>query len=370
MGPSSLALKAAGGDFRIDRMVLEGGRRSGVEILVIDTGKIQAAILPTRGLSLWRARIDGIDCGWRSPVDGPVHPQWVALSESSGLGWLDGFDELVVRCGLRNFGAPDFDPKTNRLAFPLHGRIGNLPTENLEIELDATHSLLHVRGRVAERRFLQYNLELMASYTFAIGSSSIAINDSVKNSSDTPTTMQMLYHINVGEPILNAGAKLHLGARRIVARNAHAADDIGTWDSYAAPKAGYEEQVYFSASAPAASGWATALLAAPNGQIGFAVHYETKGLPYFTQWKNTVSRNDGYVTGIEPGTGFPNPRSFEIEKGRVVQLESQQSVSFNLKLEGIANKERVAELAKQLESQNDGKVEKVAFDTDWCTPKN
>lgn len=370
LGPNAVVAKAAGGDFRIDRLVLEGGRRDGVEILVVDTGKVQAAILPTRGLSLWRARIDGIDIGWKSPVDGPIHPQWVALAESGGLGWLDGFDELVVRCGLRNFGAPDYDAKTNRLAFPLHGRIGNLPTENLEIEIDAAHSLLHVRGRVAEQRFLQYNLELTASYTFAIGSSTIAINDSVRNASDTTSTMQMLYHINVGEPILDAGAKLHLGTRRIVARNVHAANDIGTWANYSAPKAGYEEQVYFSASASNASGWATAMLAAPNGQTGFAVHYETKSLPYFTQWKNTVGRNDGYVTGIEPGTGFPNPRSFELEKGRVVQLESQQSIHFNLKLEGIAAKERIAELAMQLDSQQGGRVETVAFDADWCTPRN
>ena len=97
--------KTAAGIFKIWRFVLSGGRRDGVEMLVVDSGSVRAAILPTRGLSLWRANFDGLDCGWKSPVDGPVHPQWVPLSEPSGLGWLDGFDELLVRCGLRNFGA-------------------------------------------------------------------------------------------------------------------------------------------------------------------------------------------------------------------------------------------------------------------------
>ena len=34
---------------------------------------------------------------------------WVPLTEPSGLGWLSGFDELMVRCGLESNGAPDFD---------------------------------------------------------------------------------------------------------------------------------------------------------------------------------------------------------------------------------------------------------------------
>ena len=50
-----------------------------------------------------------MELGWKSPVHGPVHPNFVPLNEPSGLGWLDGFDELFVRCGLESNGAPDFD---------------------------------------------------------------------------------------------------------------------------------------------------------------------------------------------------------------------------------------------------------------------
>lgn len=365
---SAQLLKAAGGQFRFERLVMEGGRRAGVEILMIDTGRVRAALLPTRGLNLWRANIDGLELGWRSPVDGPIHPQWVAVSEPSGLGWLDGFDELLVRCGLRSFGAPDFDAKTGRLAFPLHGRIGNLPTDRLELELDAEHSLLHVRGQVAESRFLQYDLRLQATYSFAIDSPKIVVHDRVRNASNTPTTMQMLYHINVGQPLLSEGAKLHLGAKRIVARNRHAADDLSDWTEYAAPRPGYSEQVYFSESANLADGWATALLSSTDRRRGFAVHYQTDSLPYFTQWKNTVGENDGYVTGLEPGTGFPNPRSFEEEKGRLVSLEGGAERHFNLELEAVTSKDRGAELASALETLRGGQAVTAAFDAQWCVP--
>lgn len=370
LGASAQSLEAAGGQFRVQRVMLRGGKREGVEVLLVETGRVRAALLPTRGLSLWRAHIDGIDCGWRSPVQGPVHPRWVALSEPNGLGWLDGFDELLVRCGLQSFGAPDFDSQTGRLSFPLHGRIGNLPAENLEIELDAEHSLLHVRGRVMETRFLQYNLHLKAQYTFALESPTIEIRDTVRNASDQPATAQLLYHINLGAPLLAEGSQLHLGARRLVARDSHAADDIAHWATYSGPTPGYVEQVYFSASAAATDGWASALLSAPGNQRGFAVHYKSDQLPYFSQWKNTVGQRDGYVTGLEPGTGFPNPRSFEQAAGRVLQLDPGGEVDFHLRLEGIHSQDRVTQLAAKLQGQAGQQVETVGFDPDWCVPRS
>ncbi len=212
------------------------------------------------------------------PIEGPIHPQWVALSEAGGLGWLDGFDELLVRCGLRSFGAPDFDAETGRLLHPLHGRIGTCRAEGLELEVDVEHSLLHVKGRVVESRFLQFALRLEVTYTFALGQSTVEIHDRVLNTSDTPTTMQLLYHINIGQPLLGAGSQLYLGADRVVARNDHADKDIKSWSKYLGPDPGYSEQVYFSASVAGPSGWASALLTSPDAQRGFAVHYNPESL--------------------------------------------------------------------------------------------
>ncbi len=84
----------------------------------------------------------------------------------------------------------------------------------------------------------------------------------------------------------------------------HAADDLDDWSTYLPPTPGYVEQVYFSSPTAAADGWATTLLASENRSRGFAVHYKTDTLPYFSQWKNTVGSADGYVTGLEPVTAF------------------------------------------------------------------
>ena len=34
-------------------------------------------------------------------------------------------------------------------------------------------------------------------------------------------------------------------------------------------------------------------------------------------WRNTAALEDGYVTGLEPATNFPNFKSFERQQGRV-----------------------------------------------------
>ena len=53
---------------------------------------------------------------------------------------------------------------------------------------------------------------------------------------------------------------------------------------------------------------------------GVALRFDTSVLPCFTLWKNMVASADGYVTGLEPATNFPNKRSFETQHGRVIPL--------------------------------------------------
>ncbi|MCA9192296.1 MAG: aldose 1-epimerase family protein [Planctomycetales bacterium] len=360
-----MVVTAPAGSFHLKRVVLEDGPRAGVELLYVDTGRVRAAICPTRGLSLWQATIDGHFCGWKSPVEGPIHPAHVAIAESSGLGWLDGFDELLVRCGMRSFGAPDFDAAGN-LKFGLHGRVGNIPARSWRVNLDEEHSLLEVIGEVHESRFLQYNLRLTARYLFQINEPSIGVQDRVTNASDVPTSMQMLYHINVGQPFLGRGSKLHITAPRSVARDARAAEDLNAWRDYLGPTAGYAEQVYFFAPPADSDGWARSMLAAPDSSCGFAVHFRPETLPYFSQWKNTVAEADGYVTGLEPGTGFPNPRTFEESQGRTVQLAGGHSVDFTLRMEAISGRERVEKFGARLA----GQIGTQAFDPDWCLPRS
>ena len=109
-------------DCSIALRTLRGGLRDGVEMLTIDNGRFRVALLPQRGMNLWKAWLGDWTIGWDSPMRGPVHPRFVPVFDPGGLGWLEGFDELLTRCGLLSNGAPQFDSR-GVLQYPLHGRI-------------------------------------------------------------------------------------------------------------------------------------------------------------------------------------------------------------------------------------------------------
>lgn len=357
------------GEFRIYRVRLTSGVQAGCELLVIDDDCSRTAICTTRGMSLWKARLGEVQCGWDSPVSGPVHPSFVPTYDPSGIGWLEGFDELLVRCGMRSFGPPEFDSAGN-LALPLHGRVANLAAENVRISFDAKQSTLNVRGDVFETRFLCYRLKLEVSYTFRCGQSKIEIEDSITNLGSSESDAQLLYHINLGQPVLAENARFDLSADAIVARDARAEEGIADWQVYSGPTPGYAEQVYFSQPIADSDGWAHAMLENPATLQAVAVHFQTSGLPYFSQWKNTEATCDGYVTGMEPATGFPNPQSFEAANGRVLRLGGGETKQFQLVLETLAGEQPIRSLRERIASlrQNEQPV-KQGFRENWCVPR-
>ena len=56
--------------------------------------------------------------------------------------------------------------------------------------------------------------------------------------------------------------------------------------------------------------------------------YGIDQLPYLTLWKNTSATEEGYVTGLEPGTGYPFNRRVERHFGRVPKLKPGEARSF------------------------------------------
>ncbi len=342
-------ITAGTGRFEIRYQQLESGRSAGLSCLTINTGSVTATILPDRGMGLWKCWSDDLEFGWQSPVSGPVHPSLVPIHDASGIGWLEGFDELLARCGLQSNGAPEFS-EAGTLRYPLHGRIANLPASRLDIQVDVENGILDVIGVVTESRFLIYSLELQTRYRFRVGSPVIEIIDTVTNRSSQSGSMQLLYHINVGQPVLQSGSSVHAAYRSLAPRDARASESVDQWNQCDGPASGYQEQVYFLDPIGDESSWSEAMLASADGAFGFAVHFDTRTLPYMTLWKNTASVEDGYVVGLEPGTGFPNPRSFEEKNGRVVVLQGGESRTFRLKLQPLTSPNAVTQSRSRIEA--------------------
>jgi hypothetical protein len=80
-----------------------------------------------------------------------------------------------------------------------------------------------------------------------------------------------------------------------------------------------------------------------------SVHFNTRQLPCFTLWKNPTTEADGYVTGLEPATNYPNPRSFEQQQGRVVSLQPGGKCVFDLQLQVHPTAAEVERVQQQIE---------------------
>jgi hypothetical protein len=87
-----------------------------------------------------------------------------------------------------------------------------------------------------------------------------------------------------------------------------------------------------------AKGQTQAMLKSPDGTQGVLMQFDTHGLPYMSLWKNEITPKAGYVTGLEPGTGFPNPRPVERAAGRVPKLSGGGTYHVHLSIRALTDK--------------------------------
>ncbi len=356
----------SGHEWSVQMTRLQGGPSDGVDLIQLNNGHLTLSVLPTRGMGVWKAECGELPLKWDSPVQHPVHPSLVDQSRRGGIGWLDGFNELVCRCGLGWHGAPGTDTQRdedgNVLSeqfLPLHGRIANLTAHQVFVNVEDS-GLISITGIVDEMSVFGERLRLTSVLSTQAGSSKFAIHDTVTNIGGTAAEAEMLYHCNFGTPLLGEGSTFHTAAHRVVPRDARAAAGLDNWETFQGPTAGYAEQVYFVAPVSDNSGNGLAVLRSPDGQTALALRFETAALPWFTLWKNTQATEDGYCCGLEPSSSLPNNREFEREHSRVLTLQPNHSVDFRLHFqvtESGGQTQNIVDEVQQLQQQRNRTTE-------------
>jgi hypothetical protein len=352
--PADLGLN---GNWSIRKQALRGGPSDGVDIIEIDNGALSFSIIPSRGMGIWKGQYRGLDIGWNSPVRGPVNPGFVDLQDRGGLGWLSGFDEAIVRCGLDSTGAPGPDIVPNNMGIPtevdltLHGKIANLPAWRVEISvLPGDPDRLTIVGRVQEAGLFCPQYELVTKVSTFSNSNGLLIQDEVINLKGIPAEMELLYHCNFGEPFLQEGSRLVVPAIEVAPRDERAVEGLDSYETYLGPTNGYIEQVYWYDLLADEDGATLAMLHNADADRALLLRFNKKELPAFTQWKNTASLADGYVTGLEPATDYPNGKAFERSKGRLINLLPGETHSVSLQLEVLTSGQEVINTQNEIDT--------------------
>jgi len=367
LSPADIEGDAAG--YSVTKRTLRGGLRDGVDAIEVNNGTFRFVVLPTRGMGVWRAGLGDLSLGWSSPVPGPVHPGFVRLWEPSGIGWLDGFDEMLVRCGLESNGAPEFDEK-GEVVHPLHGKIANIPAHKVQVTIDGDSGEIAICGTVDEARLFGNKLRMVSTIRTTVGRPGITVTDRITNISAEESELELLYHVNFGTPLLDPGSKAVLPVAKVAPRDEVAVGNLAEWDTYGPQSPGSVEAVFFFDLAADDDGSTQTLLRNAAGDRGVSLKFNKNDLPCFTLWKNRQAQPDGYVTGLEPAINFPNVKSFEKEKGRVAVLAPGESRTFELTIEAHGDAAAVKAAEREVARLQQSSTPQVLDqpDPEWSAP--
>jgi len=297
---------------------LSDGNEDGVRIIdVRATGGLSAVILADRGLDLGPVWAAGHQVSWQSTT-GVVHPAY--FEERN---WLRSFHGgLLTTCGLQNVGLPSEDEGTSH---GLHGRISNVPARNVihrVVEEDG-RLVAEVSGEMRETDVFGNDLLLRRRIRLPMGETVLHVEDEIVNRSFAPAAVLILYHVNLGYPVVADGARLIGPPADVVGRDEAAQAIIADHDRFASPRDGVREHVFEHRLRDPGAGPASISVVnpthGPTGGIAVTVTWDTRQLPRLWQWR--MLGPGMYVTGLEPANCGLAGRAAEREAGSLEMLE-------------------------------------------------
>jgi Domain of unknown function (DUF4432) len=334
--------------FSVRLRTLHGGRQEGVCLVDIDNGVMKISVCPTRGMNVMDAVVGNTRIGWNSPVSEVVNPATVELTGRNGLGWLEGFNEMVTRCGYEWVGHPGMDKK---VLLTLHGLAANIPASKVVLSIDEDPPYtIRLKGQLKEQAFKLVNFVIDTELSTEPGAQEFSIHDTLTNNGDYPKEYEALYHSNFGPPLLDAGAHFNAPVQQVSPFNDRAAGDTGDWQVYKEPTRDYDETVWNVMPYGDDSGQTLAVLSNAAGNLGISLGFDIQQLPVFSLWKNTDTMGQGYVTGLEPGTSWAYNRTYQRALNRVPTIGPKEQKHFDITYTFLGDKAAVDKALDQVKT--------------------
>jgi len=324
------------------------GKAAGVQGLEFYTGSgLIFHVLPGRGMDISLASYKGIPLSWISPT-GEVGAEFF---EPAGTGWLRGFfGGLVTTCGLTYLGAACQDQGED---LGIHGRTSYTPACNVRTYnyWDKETYVLKAEGEMRETKIFGPNIVLRRTISSNAGDRCLFIHDEVENEGFRTSPHMILYHINIGFPVVDAGSRLLIAGDKVTARDAEAEKGILEYDAFPKPQPGYEEQVFYHEVKSDDKGLTTVAIVNPEAaenRLGVYVRYDTGQLPRLTQWK--MMGQGEYVAGIEPANCRVEGRKKEREMGTLQFLQPGEKRVYDVEIGVLEGEDEIQSLQAALAS--------------------
>ncbi|MBQ8406522.1 MAG: aldose 1-epimerase family protein [Clostridia bacterium] len=260
----------------IRRYTLTEGREKDLDVLDCDNGKIRFLVNVSKACDIMQLYHEGQNVSF-------VSKNGFTKREIHFLNRFEG--GMLYTCGLDSVGG--------REGFELHGTLHNTPAQIVRAECGEDGIV--IEAIIRDTALFGKNLVLKRKITACVGGDSVSVEDTLTNEGFKDEEYCLLYHINVGYPMLDDGAKVVGDVLSYTPRTDWAKQNEATMYEMSASVDNQEETCYFlKLKKPEIS--------LVNEKFGkkFTVSYSGDTLPSFVEWKSMASGD--YALGLEPCT--------------------------------------------------------------------
>ncbi len=296
--------------FGAKQYIFAEGRARGMRGVDVNNGSgLMFTLLPDRAMDISLLSYKGVNFSYITKA-GLVAPEYY---DDKGLGWLKTFTAgFLTTCGLTQAGSPC---ESDGESLGQHGDISTVPAEEfcVETDLDADVPELRISGRLRTGRIFGDNIWVKREMKVRYGENRIYINDTVENRSGEKRPYMVLYHFNLGYPLLDEHSEFVTNAEYIRPRDSEAVKGESWRVGFKKPENGFKEQVFYYDSKAESGKTCYAGIHNSKLKMGVNIHVKPEQLPKIIQWK-TAAYGD-YAQGIEPANCYPEGREKQKEYG-------------------------------------------------------
>lgn len=312
--------------FNVRQYRMLGGWADGVRAVDVSNGAgLSFTVLVDRAMDIFNMSYKGKNLCYQTPV-GIKAPQYFDAYKS---GWMHSFGGgFFVTCGLDNIGSSCVDDGDE---LPCHGRLSSIPADNFRIERGVDGDgvpFVTLAGEMTQTVMFGAQLTLTRRITCRYGVNEVQIADTVSNYCARSTPVMILYHFNMGYPLLDENAEVMIPSTVRTPRSDLAAGELDLWDKFIKPLSGYDERCYYHEGMKDENGIVTVGMKNKYSDLAVKISYENKNLPCFLQWK--MMGKGEYVCGLEPGNATVDGRSKARADGTLKTIAPNESIEYRL----------------------------------------
>jgi hypothetical protein len=304
------------------------------------------------------ARYQGRSIAWHSPT-GFVSPAYAEVDD--GFGWLKTFSGgLFITAGLDHVLFPETDPldtygeavHANGISYGMHGRVATVPGRLVAYGEEWRGDICHLfaEAEVDQVTALGEHLRLVRRVETTLDGRSVSWTDRVENVWHLPTSHMLLYHTNLGAPLLDESSEILIPSKSVLWTTPSVpADDVDCYLRFDPPKRGFDAQAFEHEMVPRTDGRVEVALVNRYDSTrpwGVSLEYDPERFPHFFQWRFLAAGN--YVTAFEPSTNSALGRKHAREVGELTILEPGESRTSTTTLNVLDGSEECESAAERI----------------------